>query len=332
MRWTKEVSDAVTINAGHDAGPAAVSASTRSEPAAETPDARSGRLDALVPLLFMASGAAGLIYQVVWTQDLVLVFGDTTQAIVTTVSAFLAGLGIGALLGAALGARLRRALAVYGSLEIAVGCLALLMPLAFNVVATVFRHSYLSLPSGEVALIRFALAFAALTPVTLIMGMSLPVLTRHLVRTDPDVGERIARLYGLNTLGAVVGSVASGYALIELLGLRGTTYVAVALNLVAGAGAVLISRGHPKSEKVPAAPRRERGTPRLTGRQLVLLGVTFASGLVSLALEVLWTRVMLQGTGSSIYVFVAVVAVFLIGVAGGSLVYERQKERVAQMA
>src|SRR5215469_13250143 len=332
MRWTKEVSDAVTINAGHDAGPAAVSASTRSEPTAETPDARSGRLDALVPLLFMASGAAGLIYQVVWTQDLVLVFGDTTQAIVTTVSAFLAGLGIGALLGAALGARLRRALAVYGFLEIAVGCLALLMPLAFNVVATVFRNSYLTLPSGEVALIRFALAFAALTPVTLIMGMSLPVLTRHLVRTDPDVGERIARLYGLNTLGAVVGSVASGYALIELLGLRGTTYVAVALNLVAGAGAVLISRGHPKSEKVPAAPRRERGTPRLTGRQLVLLGVTFASGLVSLALEVLWTRVMLQGTGSSIYVFVAVVAVFLIGVAGGSLVYERLKDRAAQPA
>src|SRR4029077_18557752 len=84
-------------------------------------------LEAWVPLLFMASGAAGLIYQVVWTQDLVLVFGNTTQAIVTTVTAFLAGLGIGALVGAAIGARLRRALAVYGLLEVAVGCLALLM-------------------------------------------------------------------------------------------------------------------------------------------------------------------------------------------------------------
>jgi spermidine synthase len=278
----------------------------------------------------MASGAAGLIYQVVWTRDLVLVFGNTTQAIVTTVTAFLAGLGIGSLLGAAIGAKLRRALAVYGFLEIAVACLALLMPLAFDAIATVFRSAYLSLPSGEVALIRFALAFAALTPVTLIMGMTLPILTRHLVRANPDVGERIAQLYGLNTLGAVVGTVASGYVLIELLGLRETTLVAVVLNLGAGVGALLISRAFPKTEEArsPAAERR----PRLHGRQWLLLGVTFASGLVSLALEVLWTRLLLQRTGSSIYVFVAVLAIFLIGIAGGSLVYERRKHRTPQMA
>ena len=278
----------------------------------------------------MASGAAGLIYQVVWTQDLVLVFGNTTQAIVTTVTAFLAGLGIGSLLGAAIGAKLRRALVVYGLLEVTVAGLALLMPLAFDIIATVFRSAYLSLPPGEVALIRFALAFAALTPVTLIMGMTLPVLTRHLVRTDPDVGERIARLYGLNTLGAVVGSVASGYLLIELLGLRGTTFVAVCLNLGAGVGALLISRTIPKTEKVlsPATERHQR----LRLRQWLLLAVTFLSGLVSLALEVLWTRVLLQATGSSIYVFVSVVAVFLIGIAGGSLVYERQKYRTPQMS
>jgi len=278
----------------------------------------------------MASGAAGLIYQVVWTRDLVLVFGNTTQAIVTTVTAFLAGLGIGSLLGAAMGAKLRRALAVYGFLEVAVACLAILMPLAFDAIATVFRSAYLSLPSGEVALIRFALAFAVLTPVTLIMGMTLPILTRHLVRANPDVGERIARLYGLNTLGAVAGTVASGYLLLELLGLRQTTFVAVVLNLGAGLGALLISRALPKTEEArsPAAERR----PRLRGRQWLLLGVTFASGLVSLALEVLWTRVLLQRTGSSIYVFVAVLAVFLIGIAGGSLVYERQKHRMPQMA
>ena len=274
----------------------------------------------------MASGAAGLIYQVVWTQDLVLVFGNTTQAIVTTVTAFLAGLGIGALVGAAIGARLRRALAVYGLLEVAVGCLALLMPLAFDLIATLFRSAYLSLPPLDVALIRFALAFVALTPVTLLMGMSLPVLTRHLVRADPQVGERIGRLYGLNTLGAVVGSVASGYVLIELLGLRGTTFVAVFLNLGAAGGALLISRTLPKTNSGAAArPADANPRPQLRSRQWLLLGVTFTSGLVSLALEVLWTRVMLQATGSSIYVFVAVVAVFLIGIAAGSMVYQRER-------
>jgi spermidine synthase len=286
--------------------------------------------DSWVPVLFLASGAAGLIYQVVWTQDLVLIFGDTTLAIVTTVTAFLAGLGIGSLVGAAVGARLRRPLAVYGLLEVTVGCLALLMPLAFGVIATVFRTAYLSLPPAEVALIRFGLAFVALAPVTTLMGMSLPVLTRHLVREDPEVGERIARLYGLNTLGAVAGSVASGFVLIELIGLRETTLVAVGLNLCVGGAALLMSRafGAAEAEPRPVAGRR----PPLEGRQRLLLAVTFASGLVSLALEVLWTRMMLQGTGSSIYVFVAVVAVFLIGIAGGSLIYQRQRDRSPQMA
>jgi spermidine synthase len=286
--------------------------------------------DSWVPVLFLASGAAGLIYQVVWTQDLVLIFGDTTLAIVTTVSAFLAGLGIGSLVGAAVGTRLRRALAVYGLLEITVGCLALLMPLAFGVIATVFRTAYLSLPPAEVALIRFGLAFVALAPVTMLMGMSLPVLTRHLVREDPEVGDRIARLYGLNTLGAVVGALASGYLLIELIGLRETTLVAVGLNLCAGGAALLMSSVFGSAEAGPwpaAAPR-----PPLQGLHRLLLAVTFTSGLVSLALEVLWTRMMLQSTGSSIYVFIAVVAVFLIGIAGGSLIYERRRDRNPQMA
>jgi len=280
-------------------------------------------------VLFLASGAAGLIYQVVWTQDLVLIFGDTTLAIVTTVSAFLAGLGIGSLAGAAVGARLRRPLAVYGLLEVAVGGLALVMPVAFGVIATAFRRAYLSLPPTEVALIRFGLAFVALAPVTMLMGMSLPVLTRHLVREDPQVGDRIARLYGLNTLGAVAGLVASGYLLIELIGLRGTTLVAVGLNLCAGGGAVLVSRvsGAAAGPGPAAGPR-----PPLRARQRLLLAVTFASGLVSLALEVLWTRMMLQATGSSIYVFIAVVAVFLIGIAGGSLIYERRRDRSPQLA
>jgi spermidine synthase len=286
--------------------------------------------DSWVPVLFLASGAAGLIYQVVWTQDLVLIFGDTTLAIVTTVSAFLAGLGIGSLAGAAVGARLRRALAVYGLLEIAVGCLALLMPLAFGVIATAFRSAYLSLSPTEVALIRFGLAFVALAPVTILMGMSLPVLTRHLVREDPDVGDRIARLYGLNTLGAVVGSLTSGYLLIELIGLRDTTLVAVGLNLFAGGGAVLMSRMFGATEARPQ-PAAAAGPP-LPGRHRLLLAVTFTSGLVSLALEVLWTRMMLQSTGSSIYVFIAVVAVFLMGIAGGSLIYQRRRDRNPQMA
>ena len=286
--------------------------------------------DYWVPLLFMASGAAGLMYQVVWTRELVLLFGNTTQAIVTTVTAFLAGLGLGSLVGGRLARRLGRPLALYGTLEIMVACLALLMPLAFDLISTIFRHAYLALPAGEVALIRFALTFCALAPVTLIMGMTLPILTRHLVRSDPHIGDRIARLYGLNTTGAVVGTLATGYLLIGLLGLRETTHAAAVLNVSAGVGALAIAgRGRGRLAPIDGArdelePASERHRDRRLSRpQLMLLGVTFASGLVSLALEVLWTRVFVQATGSAIYIFAAVLGVFLAGIAVGSLVYER---------
>ena len=288
--------------------------------------------DSWVPVLFLASGAAGLIYQVVWTQDLVLIFGDTTLAIVTTVTAFLAGLGIGSLVGAAVGARLRRALAVYGLLEITVGCLALLMPLAFDVIATVFRTAYLSLPPTEVALIRFGLAFVALAPVTLLMGMSLPVLTRHLVREDPDVGG--ADSPALRPEHAGRGGRVGGQRLPADRAARAARHDAGGgrAESVLPASAPCSSRGRSGRRRPRPRPEAEPRPP-LHGRQRLLLAVTFTSGLVSLALEVLWTRMMLQGTGSSIYVFVAVVAVFLIGIAGGSLIYERQqRDRSPQMA
>ena len=104
------------------------------------------------------------------------------------------------------------------------------------------------------------------------------------------------------------------------------------LNLCAGVGALLISRALPNPPRRSRRQRAERRPAAATAAKWLLLAVTFASGFVSLALEVLWTRVLLQATGSSIYVFVAVVAVFLIGIAGGSLVYERQKHRTPQMS
>ena len=278
----------------------------------------------------MASGGAGLIYQVVWTRDLVLIFGNTTQAIVTTVTAFLAGLGIGSLLGAAIGPKLRRPLSLYGALEIAVACFALLMSFAFDAIATVFRSAVsISSPGGS-----------GPHPVRacLLRSDSCDAANGHdLACADPSPrygrsgrwGEERASVRDWNTLGAVVGTVVSGFLLIELIGLRGTTLVAVALNVIAGTGALLISR------RVPLARRKrpevaKRSIP-LRRRQVLLLVVTFSSGLVSLAMEILWTRVLLQSTGSSIYIFVAVLAVFLIGIAGGSLVYERHKSRTPRV-
>ncbi|HEV8648756.1 MAG TPA: fused MFS/spermidine synthase [Actinomycetes bacterium] len=282
--------------------------------------------------LFVASGAAGLVYQVVWSRELVLVFGNTTQAVATIVTAFLACLGLGSLVGGRLADRVSRPLRRYGALELGVAAFGLVLPFVFGRLGDAYRGLYGQLVEAPAALtmVRFALAFAAVAPATFLMGMTLPVLTRHLVRSLDETGARIGELYAANTLGAMVGTLLAGFVLIELLGLRLTSYVAVGLNVLAGLGALLLGR-----METPWSARPERAMPtgaaaaaappaRRRRRRRIVLGATFVSGFVALGLEVLWTRMLAEGTGSNIYIFSGILAVYLLGIALGSAVYRRR--------
>jgi spermidine synthase len=289
-------------------------------------------LRGVVLALFVASGAAGLIYQVVWSRELVLVFGNTTQAVATIVTAFMAGLGFGSLLGGRLADTSPRPLRLYGLVELAVAAMAAMLPFAFNGLAELYRGIWPSLVErpGQLAGVRFGLALAAVAPATFLMGMTLPLLTRYLVRSLDEAGARLGELYAANTIGAMAGTLLGGFVLIELLGLRLTSYVAVALNLAAGTGALLLSRRWETGtgDGRAAAARRERPArpevPRaFRPRRRAVLAATFVSGFVSLALEVLWTRMLAEGTGSSIYIFTTILAIFLLGIAVGSFLYRR---------
>ena len=289
-------------------------------------------LRGVVLALFVASGAAGLIYQVVWSRELVLVFGNTTQAVATIVTAFMAGLGFGSLAGGRLADTSARPLRLYGLVELAVAAMAALLPLAFHGLAEVYRGVWPSLVErpGELAGVRFALAVAAVAPATFLMGMTLPLLTRYLVRTLDEAGARLGELYAANTIGAMAGTLLAGFVLIELLGLRLTSYLAVLLNVAAGTGALLLSRRWetvPDASGTPAADRVRPPRPEVPRdfrpRRRIVLAATFVSGFVSLALEVLWTRMLAEGTGSSIYIFTTILAIFLLGIALGSFLYRR---------
>jgi len=289
-------------------------------------------LRGVVLSLFVASGAAGLIYQVVWSRELVLVFGNTTQAVATIVTAFMAGLGFGSLVGGRLADTSARPLRLYGLVELGVATVAALLPIAFHGLAEVYRGVWPSLVErpGQLAGVRFALAVAAVAPATFLMGMTLPLLTRYLVRTLDEAGARLGELYAANTIGAMVGTLIGGFVLIELLGLRLTSYLAVALNVVAGAGALLLSRRWETGPDTGDAPAPDRGRPArpevprdFRPRRRVVLAATFVSGFVSLALEVLWTRMLAQGTGSSIYIFTTILTIYLLGIALGSFLYRR---------
>jgi spermidine synthase len=291
-------------------------------------------LRGVVLALFVASGAAGLVYQVVWSRELVLVFGNTTQAVATIVTAFMAGLGFGSLAGGRLADRAVRPLRLYGVVELAVAAMAALLPLAFHSLAELYRGIWPSLVErpAQLAGVRFALALAAVAPATFLMGMTLPLLTRYLVRTLDETGARLGELYAANTAGAMAGTLLAGFVFIELLGLRLTSYLAVALNVLAGVGAVLLSRRW-EGAGADRVAVRDREAPGAAGRPVVprsflprrriVLAATFVSGFVALALEVLWTRMLAEGTGSNIYIFTTILAIFLFGIAVGSLLYRR---------
>src|SRR6266498_798797 len=219
--------------------PVAVAVS-RTRPSSRTRPVRRG----LILALFVGSGAAGLIYQVVWSRELVLVFGNTTQAVSTIVTAFMAGLGFGSLAGGRWASHSSRPLRLYGTLELGVAIFAVLLPSVFDDLAELYRGAYPGLVDNTLGLtaVRFALALAAVAPATFLMGATLPLLVRHLVRTLDEAGARLGELYAANTAGAVAGTVIAGFVLIEFLGLRLTSYVAVALNLLAGCGALALSR------------------------------------------------------------------------------------------
>jgi spermidine synthase len=282
--------------------------------------------------LFVASGAAGLIYQVVWSRELVLVFGNTTQAVATIVTAFMAGLGFGSLVGGRLADTSARPLRLYGAVELAVAALAALLPFAFGGLAEVYRGVWPGLVEQPARLtaVRFALAVAAVAPATFLMGMTLPLLTRYLVRTLDEAGARLGELYAANTVGAMAGTLLGGFVLIEFLGLRLTSYVAVALNVLAGVGARLLSRrweSGPPGTAPQAGPSGRPPRPAVPRsflpRRRAVLAATFVSGFVALGLEVLWTRMLAEGTGSSIYIFTTILAIFLLGIALGSALYRR---------
>ncbi len=284
--------------------------------------------------IFVLSGAAGLIYEVVWARQLVLVFGNTTQAVSAILTGFFGGMAIGSAFGGRIADRVRRPLRLYGVLELILVVIVLLTPVTFRLLHEVYRGAFGSLETspGLLALVRFGLALLALGPATVLMGATLPTLTRYLTRDAEHLSNAFGRLYAANTLGAIVGTILAGFILIELVGLTGTLVVGAACSGAAGAIAILLDRRVASSARSapippPAAPVRAPVGGEPSRLRLALL-VAFVSGLTSLGYQTVWTRLLASGTGNSTYVFTMILALFLIGIAAGAIAFNAIGPRI----
>jgi spermidine synthase len=283
----------------------------------------------LVAALFTASGFSSLIYQVVWTRQLVLVFGATTFATATVLSVFMGGLALGSFVTGRLSNRINRPFLWYGILEGLIGIWALAIPFLFDAATPLYRLIWQNfhLSMLPFSLLRFSVAAVVLIIPTTCMGATLPLLARFVTESLDYVGRRVGTLYAVNTLGAVGGAATAGFFLLPALGLATTTGLAAAINLILCAVVTALSyqieSKHP--QETPSQSATDSG--QLTVEVKVVLVAFSASGAIAMIYEVCWTRALSLVIGSSTYAFTIMLTTFLTGIFLGSLLCARQVDR-----
>ena len=289
---------------------------------------------------FFFSGFAALLCQIAWQRMLGIFAGSDTVSAALVVGAFLAGLGLGSLVGARLADRLPawRALAGFALCE---GVVA-----AFALLSKPFLYDWLALDLAGVVdspAAIFALCFAGLVLPTTLMGASLPLIARAVATHLDTVAERIGWLYGLNTLGAGLGALVGGWALLGTIGFTGVLVVAAMLDLMAAAIALTLLPALRRNSAAPGAatgvttPSAAAPAPTVpvgaagVGADGVLAwcALVFLSGYVIVALEILWVRVLGQVGQFHAYLFPTVLGVFLLADGAGMAVAARLVRRIA---
>ncbi len=200
---------------------------------------------ALFGLLFLLSGAAGLVYEQLWIRELQHFFGSTIHSITTVVAAYMGGLGLGAWVMGRRADRHRNPAHLYGVLEIAIGVFGLLSPLIFKGVGAGYLAVAREIEPGlwGATGIKFGFAFVVMLVPTFLMGGTLPVLTRAFTgERSGELRRELALLYGLNTVGAVAGCLAGGFVLVEHVGVLRSLLVTGVANLALGAAAIYVAR------------------------------------------------------------------------------------------
>ncbi|HET6142493.1 MAG TPA: fused MFS/spermidine synthase [Candidatus Acidoferrales bacterium] len=290
-------------------------------------------LFAVTLVCFFLSGAAGLIDQVVWSKALGLIFGHTAYAVATVLAVFMAGLAAGSAWIGGRAERLRRPIVLYAWLEFGVAASAALSLVGLAGVRALYvaGYPYVSGHAGSLLALRFAGSALVLFLPTFLMGGTLPVLVRGVTQTAAQLGSRVSRLYWINTAGAVAGTFAAGFLFLPSLGLRRTLGIAVALNLVAGSLAFLISREEnfaPPSVDAPFCEEEiiSRSAPPF-GPSIFLLASFAVVGATAMSYEIGWTRLLSTQLGSSTYAFTLMLGTFLTGIVLGSALFEKWNRR-----
>ncbi|MFN0073097.1 MAG: fused MFS/spermidine synthase [Chloroflexota bacterium] len=276
--------------------------------------------------LFFFSGACGLVYQGLWLRMLSQVFGVTTWAASTVLGVFMAGLALGSFGAGRLADRVHSPLLWFGIAELLVGASAFASRFALGQAERLYIWIAPSVPDelGPLTLVRFVLTLIVLLVPTTLMGATLPLVVRSTLFHDGDLGQRVSLLYAANTAGAIGGTLLAGYVLIGGYGLDFSFKLGASVNIIIGLLAMILSQwsgARSRLQNQVGFPTEAAVPPQQVSAhvQRAVLIVFALSGVASLALEVIWFRILTLYLESTTYAFTIMLATVLAGIAFGSL-------------
>jgi spermidine synthase len=291
--------------------------------------------------LFVLSGAAGLIYESIWTRYLGLFVGHDAYAQIIVLVIFLGGMSAGAMTVSRWTARLKEPLYGYVAVELAVGCIGLVFHDVFQATTGWAYHAVYPLLAGSWLLLaaKWAIAGALILPQSVLLGMTFPLMSAGVLRLQPvRPGRKLSLLYFSNSLGAAVGVLVAGFYLVELAGLPGTILAAAMLNLVVAAATLCLMVAGRNRGPVTTGSRSSRASqPSTTSTSILpnsslerlLLFTSFGTAVASFIYEIDWIRMLALVLGSATHSFELMLSAFILGLAVGAWWIRARVDRLA---
>ncbi len=269
-------------------------------------------------VLFLFSGGTSLIYETIWARQLHLAMGASQLAICAVLAAFMGGLAIGSFLAARWAHLFNRPLLVYAVLEALIGVYAIFFPALLKIAISMYTSFWSEMSPGPTLFTAFQFLILAvlLLPPTICMGATLPLLVRFSSARSSNMGAMVGRLYGANTLGAVMGTALAGFVFLPWFGMHMTTWIAYVANGAVSLVALILGWRvrvwpEPASSIASEVEPRKRLVPVSLG---MIAGI---SGFCGMVYELAWFRLMTLVLGGNAYAFSIMLFAFLLGIGLG---------------
>ncbi len=291
---------------------------------------------AVLLFAFLCSGAAGLVYELVWSRYLALFVGHSAVAQVLVIAMFLGGMSVGALTVGKRSRRVRRPLLAYASIELALAVVGLAFHSGFRVVSAFsYQTIFPALASPwAIGLWKWSIAGLLIFLPSILLGATFPLMAAGVIRAFPrKPGGTIAALYFVNSLGGAIAVLAAGFVFVAAFGLPGTSASAAALNLTAAllAAAAALAMKTPGGAPAETAARDVVPSGAVPRRILpiwrLLLAASALTAVASFVYEIAWIRMLSLVMGSATHSFELMLSAFILGLALGAIAIRRQADR-----